>query len=393
MGKGKKVLHVIPGYGGGISSLVRNIVTNSDADVINNDVVGFTGYPDYFVNEVHANKGECFTLPSVKSDGKKVCAQRFCEIVKSGSYDVVHIHVYENQFVFFAILCKICGVKRIVAHAHITNSDHIYEIGYRIKLYLWRFCENILSTQKASCSKMASEFIFGKKPVEQNKVMHIPNGVNIEKFAFQITEKEKENLRLDLKIENGDLVIGHVGFFGYQKNHEFMLEIIQELHRRQEKFVWLFIGDGWNRPNIENRAKQLGIYGNIRFLGRRNDVNKLFQLMDVSVLPSHFEGLPTVAVESQAAGTPVVISSAVTQEVDLHMGLAQFVSLDSTTSVWADIIESIAKNETVPLDERIDTLERLFFTAKSSTCLYQDFINGYINHYNIGDIYKLHKGE
>ena len=393
MGKGKRVLHVIPGFGGGISSLVRNIVTNSDVNELVNDVVGFTEYPDYFANEVHANNGECFTLPKVKSEGIIACARKFCEIVKNGSYDVVHIHVYENQFVFFAVLSRMCGIKRVVAHAHISNSDHINEIKYQIKLNLWRLCENVLSTQRTSCSKLASEFIFGRKPVEQNKVMHIPNGVNIEKFAFQITEKEKESLKLDLKIANGDLVIGHVGFFGYQKNHEFMLEIIQELHRRQEKFVWLFIGDGWKRPNIENRAKQLGIDDNVRFLGRRNDVNKLFQIMDVSVLPSHFEGLPTVAVESQAAGTPVVISSAVTQEVDLHMGLARFVSLDATAHVWADVIESMAKNDKVPLDERIDTLKRLFFTAKSSTNLYQDFINGYINHYNIGDVYKLHKGE
>lgn len=385
----KRVLHIIPGYGGGISSLVRNIVVNADVNILNNDVVSFTEYPDFFIDEVKANKGVCYTLPSAKGKSITVCMKRFCEIIKHASYDAVHIHVYENQFVFFAVLCKVCGVKRIIAHAHITNSDHVNNRFYQLKMRFWRICENKLANQQASCSKMASEFIYGKKMVQENRIMHIPNGVNIEKFSVPIDEEQKEKLKKELHIEENTLVVGHVGFFGYQKNHEFMLKIIKELVNRHNKFVWIFIGDGWNRENIEKSAARMEINNNIRFLGRRNDVNALFQIMDVSVLPSHFEGLPTVAVESQAAGTPVVISDTVTQEVDLHMGLTRFVSLQAEIDEWVDAIMLIAKVDIEPLESRISTLEKLFFTAKSSTLLYQDFINGYINNYNIGDVYNL----
>lgn len=104
MGEGKKVLHVIPGYGGGISSLVRNIVTNSDIDVINNDVVGFTEYPDYFVNEVHANKGKCFTLPSVKSDGKKCVLEDFVRLLKVG-HTMLYIYMYTRINLFSLRYC------------------------------------------------------------------------------------------------------------------------------------------------------------------------------------------------------------------------------------------------------------------------------------------------
>lgn len=81
----------------------------------------------------------------------------------------------------------------------------------------------------------------------------------------------------------------------------------------------------------------MGIIERCRFLGRRNDVNKLFQLMDVSILPSHYEGLPTVAIESQAAGTPIVVSTAVTEEIDMGMGLVTRVSLDESMDVWVEL--------------------------------------------------------
>ena len=389
----KKVLHVIPGFGGGISSLVRNIVLNSNPDILINDIVGFSEYPDFFQTEVTQKGGKTFTLPSVRKVGKKQCQKEFIAILKQTPYDAVHIHVGENQFLFFAVSCKIAGVKRIIAHSHITNSDHINEWKYRMKLRFWRLAEAILATQRASCSKMASEFLYGKRPVKKNKIMHIPNGVNMERFAKTLSDKEKFALKESLGITPGTFVVGHVGYFGYQKNHEFMLKLISQMKNKYYDFVWLFIGDGWNMEKIIKMADELQVSGYIKFLGRRNDVADLFQIMDVFILPSHFEGLPTVSVESQAAGTPVLMSDTITDEVDLKLNLVKYLSLNDSTDEWIKSLFEMAKVERIPREQRVRKINELFFTSETVARLYEDFIQGYISHYDIGDSYTFQPRE
>lgn len=78
-----------------------------------------------------------------------------------------------------------------------------------------------------------------------------------------------------------------------------------------EKFVWLFIGTGYNFDEYVHLAEIMGLGDCVRFLGRRNDVCALYKIMNVSVLASFFEGLPTVTIETQAAGTATVISDSI----------------------------------------------------------------------------------
>lgn len=57
-----RVLHIMPGFGGGISSHVRNIIRGVDKEKIIIDVAGFTDYPDFFIEEVKAKGGQTFHL-------------------------------------------------------------------------------------------------------------------------------------------------------------------------------------------------------------------------------------------------------------------------------------------------------------------------------------------
>ena len=72
-------------------------------------------------------------------------------------------------------------------------------------------------------------------------------------------------------------------------------------------------------------------------LGNRQDVNVLYSVMDVFVLPSLYEGLPLVGVEAQAAGLNCFFSNTITDEVKIT-DRAHFIPLESGAQVWAEKI-------------------------------------------------------
>ena len=76
---------------------------------------------------------------------------------------------------------------------------------------------------------------------------------------------------------------------------------------------------------------------NVRFLGNRSDVNRIYQAMDVFVLPSRYEGLPVVGVEAQAEGLPCILSDKMTKETKITENVV-FMSLDEGSCNWAKAV-------------------------------------------------------
>ena len=93
----------------------------------------------------------------------------------------------------------------------------------------------------------------------------------------------------------------------------------------------------------------------VLFMGNRNDVNRLYQAMDVFVLPSRYEGLPVVGVEAQAEGLPCILSDKMTQETKITENVV-FISLDEGPRNWAKAaigIKNITRN-TPDIIEKFD---------------------------------------
>ncbi len=380
-----KVLHIMPGFGGGISSHVRNIIGGADPKKIMIDVAGFTGYPDFFRDEVEKKGGKTIELNNVRVNKIYKCISQYKKILLEGDYDAVHLHLTDVQAAYFSFLSRLYGIKRIIVHAHIADQPNTENPLVKLKYSLYRKLTICAATDLASCSKIASSFRFGQEYVDRKRIMHIPNSINVDKYGHEIGDTEKQNLKDSLDISDDALILGNVGYFGYQKNHPFMLELASEMKKRGIKFVWLFIGVGHDFEQIKKNAQEMDLLDSVRFLGRRNDVDKLFQIMDVSILPSHYEGLPTVAIESQAAGTPIVVSDTVTHEIDMGLGLVIRLSLIDSMDKWIEKIQESAQRDRIPCETRIKQIETLFFTASTAAKLYTEFIVGNIKYYNLGD--------
>lgn len=384
MGSKIRVLHIIPGFGGGISSHVRNIINGINKDEVTIDVAGFTPYPDEFIAEVNNKGGKTFTLDNVRIHNLGKCIKQFREIVISGNYDAIHMHLADVQAVYFSILASTCGIKRKIVHAHIADQQGSEKALFKIRKKINQILTVSSATDLASCSKLSSEFRFGKKYVDENRVMHIPNSINATNYFEKISEDEIAKYREEFKIKEGQLIIGHVGFFGYQKNHPFMFKIARRLKERGVDFVWLFIGTGYNFDEYVHLAEIMGLGDCVRFLGRRNDVCALYKIMNVSILASFFEGLPTVTIETQAAGTATVISDSISDETDMGLNMIKRVSLNDDVDTWSDVILEMSKIKVPEAEERKRNIEKRAFTTLTAAKLYTKFLKKEIMTYNLG---------
>jgi len=384
--KPKRVLHIIPGFGRGISSTVRNLVNSIDPNKVLIDVAGFSEYSTDFCEEIKNKGGKVFTLKRINSRSLSKNVKEYYSLLKeNGAYDAIHIHLIGYKGLYFSLLSRKYGVKRIILHGH-AAADKGSEVWYnKLKMVGSRIITQVAADELASCSRISSEYLFGKKVVRKQKVMHIPNSINVNKFAITLSNDEKAELKNTLGIPQEALVIGHIGQFIYQKNHDFMVRIIKRMKERNIPFVWLFIGDGKEKEKIETEIAKQNCNDVTVFLGRREDVHRLFQVMDVTVLPSHFEGLPTVTVETQAAGIPTVISSNITDEVNMHVGLVKYLPLEVKEDVWVNAIVEMAKVQNPGKEKLISSMFKRGFTTEAAAKLYEFYIWNKIHYYNLGD--------
>jgi glycosyltransferase involved in cell wall biosynthesis len=141
-----------------------------------------------------------------------------------------------------------------------------------------------------------------------------------------------------LNLEN-KFIVGHIGRFELQKNHEFLLDIFYEVYKRNKESILLLIGAGSLQDCIKQKVNKLALTDNVRFLGLLSNVSDFYQVMDCFVFPSLYEGLPLVIVEAQACGLPCFISDFLSYEATIVN--SSKIPLDYGAKNWANcIIES-----------------------------------------------------
>src|SRR5699024_10202189 len=131
--------------------------------------------------------------------------------------------------------------------------------------------------------------------------------------------------------------IGHIGSFSEPKNHDFIIDIFNELYMMNNNARLLLVGDGGLRLDIETKVEKLGLKGKVILTGVQPNANNFLQAMDVFLMPSLHEGLPVTLVEAQASGIHSLISDNITDEVRIT-NLVESISLEQSPTYWAEHI-------------------------------------------------------
>ena len=190
------------------------------------------------------------------------------------------------------------------------------------------------------CSELAGRWLFGDKLYDEGKIYLLNNAIDLHKFEYN--EKIREEVRKELNIDEETFVMGHIGRFVTVKNHEFLLDVFHEIYKENKNSILVLAGQGPLKEKIEQKAKEMNLDKAVQFLGQRSDANRLYQAMDVFVLPSLYEGLPVVGVEAQAAGLLYVLSDDMTKETKV-LETTTFLSLNEGAKKWADTIDNATK--------------------------------------------------
>lgn len=340
----KRVLHFMSSIskGAGIANVIMTYYRNIDRSQVNFDFLIYYHTDSDFDEEIHNYGGNVYLIPKpgIRSVVKYI--KELDEFFKThqGEFQAVHLHeMYMNAIVF--PIAKKHGIKCCIAHSHTTMySDKLLS---RIRNWIMFLPLKKTATDYFSCGIKAGEFAFGKNCVHEEKCYVLKNALNLTKYSF---DRETYNeVRDEFNISCDDLVIGHVGRFEAQKNHEFLINVFKELHSRSPKSKLMLVGSGTGFERIKKMTETSGLSNSVIFTGNRSDVPRLLNAMDIFVLPSLFEGLPIVAIEAQASGLPCVISKTVTNEVSIGNVVYRDINGKNAVNIWCDTILSTKIND------------------------------------------------
>ena len=326
---------------GGVEAVVNNYYRHAD--------VGKLQF-DYYIDEdsetapsaeMQALGARYFVVPSTRHPIRRVRA--LTKLFREHRYPIVHAHMNTlNAPVLYAAWRAKVPVR--IGHNHSTASAK--EWTRNALKQLLRGTGGWFATVKMACGEAAGRWFFGNRAFDRGDVVVLPNAVDLSAYRFDPDFRRRFR---DAAGVGGRPVVGHAGRFMTQKNHGFLLEIFAAvLKKRPDAALWL-VGDGEERPRIEQKARELDIANHVTFWGVRGDLNKIYSAMDCLLLPSLYEGLPLVGVEAQAAGLPCFFADTISREVGI-LENARFIPLDAPPERWA---QAIVEGMPVPDDQRI----------------------------------------
>lgn len=311
---------------GGISSYMMNYYRYMVDMGVQIDFVVHGNQNGRYDDEIAKLGGKIYNLPTKRENFIK-WKKMLVQIFESGKYKIVHAHA-DTMNGYILSIAKRCGVPVRISHSH--NTEHLTNNPIK-KIVHNYFGHKIIksATHLWACSEMAGRWLYKDHAFE---VIH--NAVDIDKFRY--SKRTGWECRNKFNMGKNTLVIGNIAKFEYQKNHKFLIEVFNEVLKAQYNAIMVLVGAGSNLNQIKEQAKEAGIFNNIIFMGNRTDVDKIYNMFDVYVMTSYFEGLPVTAMEAQANGLPCILSDTITREANITDN-CEFLPLNNP-ALWAKTI-------------------------------------------------------
>jgi glycosyltransferase involved in cell wall biosynthesis len=319
---------------GGIENVVMNYYRNIDKSKVVFDFICFQkdgGYKDeieqtdsrIYYCEVHGSKWNRFVQSVFQ----------ITRILKEHHYDIVHVHSCSFAGLLRGtISAKLAGVRYVIAHGHNPGipKNNVIDAGLR---WCLRQFVTFTADYYFACSKEVAESKYAKRIIQKHRYTIIKNAIQTEKFRYNPELRQEYRLKLELEDK---LVIGSISRLEYQKNHDFMLEVFKEVYKQNEKAVLLLVGTGSLENELKEKAQRLGIEKQVIFYGLTKSPAPLYNVIDIYLSTSHYEGLGISLVEAQTCGC-VCVTSPVPEETNVTGQLVEL-PLSENAEQWADRI-------------------------------------------------------
>lgn len=350
---------------GGAETMMMNYLRNMDRSKVQLDFMVNREYKADYEDEIKELGGKIYRMCPMYPQNFGKYKRQIREFLKAHpEYQIIHSNLEERSY--FALKeAKKLNIPVRISHSH--NAPKGFDLKSIVRYY-FRARLKPQVTHMFTCGLEAGDWLYGK----ENRDKFIMQNNAIDAKAYEYNEEIEKKMRKEFDLE-GKFVIGHVGRFFPQKNHSFLIDIFNEVHKKDKDAILMLVGGGELKEEIENKVKSLGLENHVRFTGVRSDVNNIMQCFNVFILPSLFEGLPVTMVEAQAAGLKCIISDKVPKQCDIT-GNVQIIPLEKSPEKWAE--EILKYKDNYKKESMYEKIVKAKFDIKENALWMQNF---YIN--------------
>ncbi|MFZ9261911.1 MAG: N-acetyl-alpha-D-glucosaminyl L-malate synthase BshA [Chitinophagaceae bacterium] len=263
--------------------------------------VRLTGFnANIFYHEVRVPAYPLFDFPPYET----ALASTMVDVVKNNNVDLLHVH-YAIPHASAAFMAKQILAEENIHVPFITtlHGTDITLVG-RDKTYapVVTFSINKSDAITAVSDNLRNETLENFDIKKEISVIH--NFVDITRFSVQPIDAFKKAIA-----PNGEKVILHASNFRKVKRIADVIYTFNKIKKNISSKL-LLVGDGPERHMAEELCRELGIFEETRFVGKQQDMEDIYAIADLFLLPSEYESFGLAALEAMAAGTPVVATNA-----------------------------------------------------------------------------------
>lgn len=289
----------------------------------------------------------------------------------SKEYCAIWVNVCSLANIDYLKYAKKYGISRRIIHSH--NSQNM---DTSLRGLLHKLNKNKIdkyATDFWACSRDAAHWFY-KDEIAKNAVI-IHNAIDWKKMAFD--QEKRYQIRKQYDLEDS-FVIGNVGRLHFQKNQEFIIDIFDELHKEDDKYKLILVGQGEDEKKLKEKVLQLGLNDFVLFTGVQSDIQAWLSAFDFFLFPSKFEGLSIAGLEAQANGVPI-LCSAIVNPLELKVNSNfEFMSLEKGKLEWAKEIKKLASKGRILSHDIASNFIKSGYDIETESSRFEKLINCFL---------------
>ncbi len=296
----KRILHLTTHLNiGGITSYIKLLTKEMKKMPYEFYVVSSGGSQEFYLKE---NGIRCinFNIRTKSELSPKLyfAIPQLIKLIRDEKIDLIHAHTRVTQVLAW-------WIQRLTGIRYVTTCHGFYKrrIGRRL-LPAWG--NHVIAISKPVEGSLIHDF-----GVSSAKVNTIFNAIDIPDLTQRYRDKDPDAIRKELRLSEGDRVIGIVSRIVQDKGHEYFLKAAGKLISNSFPDIKiLIVGDGPYLKNTKDLVKKLKLNDSVRFLGNVNDITYALSVIDVFVLPAVWrEGFGLSIIEAMAVSKPVIVTN------------------------------------------------------------------------------------
>lgn len=304
---------------------------------------------------------------------------RLLSIIRKEKIHILWARSLGDKLFWGRLAGKLAGVPVILGSIHFMGSKgQKKSIIGPLNKSLTPFTDRIIAV-----SENQKQYLIEEEGLPPGKIVVVFNGIDLE--AFKPT-RDPQEVKKQLDLPKDYALIGQTAKLRPEKGHRLLLQAAKGVVQQKQKVIFLLIGDGPERPALEDACRTLKLGSAIRFLGDRNDLPDLINILDMGTLSSPMETFPNALLEYMALAKPVIAPNiGGVPEIITDQAHGLLFSPGEAGSLEKSILELLADPEKAKqmgeagakrvgnlfsLEMNVKKIEQLFFTLLSEKGLH-----------------------